>query len=74
VRLQAVAPVRDTAATHLRRMGVNPITVERLKGYAAADDMTLTELVRFILSDYAPGYLGEPSDPSNVVSLADRGE
>lgn len=45
---------RDTASTHLRRLGVNPITVARLEGYAQEDDLTLTELVQFILGDYMP--------------------
>ena len=64
---------RDTAETHLRRLGVNPITVERLKGYADIDEMTLTDLVRFILSDYMPGYLATTAeDDDNVVRMPER--
>jgi hypothetical protein len=44
----------DRAATHLRRLGVNPATVARLRAYAEQDGMTLAEEVRFILNDYAP--------------------
>jgi hypothetical protein len=44
----------DRASTHLRRLGVNPITVARLRGYAEEDGMTLAELVRYILGDYVP--------------------
>jgi len=64
---------RDTAATHLGRLGVNPIVVARLEGYAEAYGVTPTELVRFILSDYVPGDLGEPSHPDNVVRLPTHG-
>jgi hypothetical protein len=42
------------ASTHLRRLGVNPITVARLRGWAEADGVTLAELVRYILGDYRP--------------------
>jgi hypothetical protein len=44
----------DRALTHLSRLGVNPVVAQRLLGYALADGMSLRELVRFILSDYAP--------------------
>lgn len=42
------------AATHLSRLGVNPVTTARLAGYAEADGMTLRELVRYVLGDYDP--------------------
>ena len=42
------------AATHLSRLGVNPVSIQRLIGYAEADGITLRELVRFVLTDYAP--------------------
>ncbi len=48
------SPTDDATTTHLRRIGVNPITVARLREYAEADALTLAELVRYILSDYRP--------------------
>ena len=44
----------ERTKTHLRRLGLNPITVARLEGYADEDGMLLSEFVRFVLSDYAP--------------------
>lgn len=44
----------DRASTHLRRLGVNPITVARLRGFAEDAGMTLAELVSYILGDYRP--------------------
>ena len=65
---------RDTAETHLRRLGVNPITVARLKGYADIDETTLADLVRFILSDYVPEYLATSDENGgNVVRLPESG-
>ena len=44
----------ERTKTHLSRLGVNPATVARLQQFADEDEMTLGELVRFVLSDYAP--------------------
>lgn len=44
----------DRTSTHLRRMGVNPTVVARLRGYAEYDGIGLSEYVRYILSDYSP--------------------
>lgn len=43
-----------TALTHLSRLGINPVVAQRLLGWAEAQGMSLRELVRYILSDYAP--------------------
>ena len=42
------------AATHLSRLGVNPAVYCRLAAWAREDGLTLREMVRYILSDYAP--------------------
>jgi hypothetical protein len=42
------------AATYLSRLGVNPATTQRLVGYAESDEITLRELVAYVLSNYAP--------------------
>jgi hypothetical protein len=52
--LTAASRDNATAATHLSRLGVNPITVARLTEFAEADEITLRELVRYVLSDYRP--------------------
>lgn len=52
----------DRTATHLSRLGVNPVVIARLRGWAEADDMTLRDLVRFILSDYLPADDTVPGD------------
>ena len=44
----------DKAATHLSRLGVNPVIVARLRQYAERDGMRLRDFVRYVLSDYAP--------------------
>lgn len=44
----------EHTATHLGRLGLNPVTVARLREYAERDGQSLRELVRYILSDYAP--------------------
>jgi hypothetical protein len=44
----------DRTSTHLRRVGVNPVTVARLRGFAESEAMSLAELVIYILSDYRP--------------------
>ena len=49
----------DTAKTHLSRLGVNPVTVMRLEGYADADGIPLRALVHYILGDYVPPEKGE---------------
>jgi hypothetical protein len=49
-------------ATHLSRLGVNPAVVARLGAYAEQDGQTLRELVRYILSDYAPATDGPEPD------------
>ena len=58
MRLQAVAamtPADDATSRQLQLMlDVNPITILRLRGYAEEANMTLAELVRFILGDYTP--------------------
>lgn len=54
----------ERAATHLSRLGVNPVVVQRLAGWAEKDGETLRDLVRYILSDYAPPQeIGEESEP-----------
>lgn len=51
----------DKAATHLRRLGVNPATVARLRQYAETDDMSLRDFACFVLRDYAP--------PQEIINL-----
>jgi hypothetical protein len=57
----AVTADDKRAATHLSRLGVNPVTVAHLQEYAEADELSLRDLVCFILSDYAP--------PAEVVDV-----
>lgn len=52
----------DRAATHLSRLGVNPVVVARLRQYAESDGERLRDLVRYVLSDYAPGSDARPED------------
>lgn len=52
-------PVNERAATHLSRLGVNPVVIARLDEYAEQDGMTLAEFVRYVLADYAPPERGE---------------
>jgi hypothetical protein len=50
-----MTPADDATSRQLQLMlDVNPITILRLRGYAEEADMTLAELVRFILGDYTP--------------------
>ena len=51
-------PDDQRAATHLSRLGVNPITTARLAAQAEADGVTLRELVAYVLGDYNPAELG----------------
>ena len=55
----------DATKTHLARLGLNPVTVARLEGYAEGDGMSLAELVRYVLSDYAPPQESEPKADAN---------
>lgn len=54
----------STAATHLSRLGVNPVTVARLREYADEDGMTLREFVAYVLSSYEPPY-ERPADEAD---------
>ncbi len=40
----------ERAATHLSRLGVNPIRIARLCEYAEADDMSLRDFAVYVLT------------------------
>lgn len=44
----------ERASTHLRRLGINPITVARLREFAEMDGVSLREQVRYVLGEYSP--------------------
>lgn len=44
----------ERAATHLMRLGVNPVVIQRLAAWAELDGESLRETVRYILSSYEP--------------------
>jgi hypothetical protein len=44
----------EKAATHLSRLGVNPVVIQRLAAWAELDGESLRETVRYILSAYEP--------------------
>ena len=47
-----------TTADHLRKLGLGDARIEILQGYANAENLTLRQLVRYVLRDYAPAQDG----------------
>lgn len=45
------------AATHLTRLGVNPVVVNRMQEWAREDGMSLREFAAYVLSDYTPAII-----------------
>ena len=48
-----MTPEDERTATHLSRIGVNPVVVARLAEWAEQNEMTLREIVRQLLSNGA---------------------